>query len=385
MALDDAPRRGEIWLMKKLVVMSVGLMLLFISGASVQAQDPVPPPGPAGQALAPEQLDQLVGPIALYPDPLIAEILPAATFPSQIVMANRYVSQGGDPSQIANEGWDPSVQALTHYPTVLKWMDDNLTWTTQLGQAFQSQQADVMNAIQRLRGKAQALGNLPSTPQESVVTDDGDIEIDPTDPDQMYVPEYQPDAIYFQPGIYCTFPYWLPLGTWLVNDWNWHDHGLIFWGPGHPRPGDWWRQTPGQRHAFLTGHPVPVWHAGGGIAVGGRGGWQRGFDAAPARSFARPVIAPREAAPTIVNVRPAPIARQSVTIRAEEPHEAFHSAPSAGFFGGGQSGREAVESSSRGEASRASIGGGGGVRISGGGGGARSGGGGGGGGGGAHR
>jgi hypothetical protein len=361
MALDTAPRRGNICIMRKLVVMSVGLILLFISGAAVRAQAPVPPSGAVASALSPDQLDQLVGPIALYPDPLIAEILPAATLPSEIVLADRYVSQGGDPNQLANQGWDPSVQALAHYPNVLKWMDDNLTWTTQLGQAFQSQQADVMNAIQQLRAKAQSLGNLPSTPQESVVTDDGDIEIEPTDPDQMYVPEYQTDSIYVQPGIFCTFPYFLPLGGWLVNDWNWHNHGLVSWGPGNPRPVNWWHEPPGQRHTYLLGHPLPVWHAGGGVVVGARGGWQRGFDTTVvSRSFARPAAIPRESAPIVVNVRPAAIDRQPVAIRAEAPREEFHTAPAAGFFGGGQSGREAVESSSRGVASRASMGGGGG-------------------------
>src|SRR5580658_4031273 len=204
MALDAAPCRNKITNMKKMAVMSVGLILLFFSGAAVRAQKTVPPPGPSGPTLPPAQLDQLVGPIALYPDPLIAEILPAATLPSEIVMADRYIGQGGDPNQIVNQGWDPSIQALAHYPNVLKWMDDNLPWTTQLGQAFENQQADVMNAVQQLRAKAQGLGNLPSTPQESVVTDDGDIEIEPTDPDDMYIPSYQPDQIFYQPGIYCT-------------------------------------------------------------------------------------------------------------------------------------------------------------------------------------
>jgi uncharacterized membrane protein YgcG len=362
--------------MKILVVMLSGWMLLFISGTTARAQAPAAPPASADPVLAPAQLDQLVGPIAVYPDPLIAELLPAATFPSEIVMANRYVSQGGDPNQIPDQGWDPSVQAMAHYPNVLKWMDDNLTWTTQLGQAFQNQQPDVMNAIQQLRAKAQSLGNLPSTPQESIVTDDGDIEIEPTDPDQMYVPEYQPDVIYSQPGIFCTYPYWLPLGGWLMYDWNWHDHGLYTWGPGHPRPPGWWHEAPGERHSYFAGHPMPLWHAGAGFAAGARGGWQRGFDTPSVyRSYARPTAAPRESAPLIVNVRPAAIDRQPVIAsrseapRAEAPHEEFRSAPAAGFFGGGQSGHEAAESSSRGQTSRASMGGGGGARSGGGGGG----------------
>ena len=79
------------------------------------------------------QLDQLLGPIALYPDPLIAQILPASTLPTQIVLADRYVSGGGDPNQIDQQPWDASVQALARYPNVLKWMDDNLNWTTEAG------------------------------------------------------------------------------------------------------------------------------------------------------------------------------------------------------------------------------------------------------------
>jgi hypothetical protein len=352
--------------MKKLVTMLAGVVLLVMSGATVSAQAPVAASIPVGAGLSPDQLDQLVGPIALYPDPLIAEILPAATFPSEIVLADRYVGQGGDPSQIANQGWDPSVQAMAHYPNVLKWMDDNLPWTTQLGQAFQNQQADVMNAIQQMRAKAQGLGNLPSTAQESVVTDDGDIEIEPTDPDEMYVPEYQPDQIYYQSGIFCTYPYWLPLGGWLVYDWNWHGHGLFAWGDHSARPGNWWRQTPAQRRAFFGSHSLPTWQAGAHFGETARSGWQRGFATHEgSQSFARP-----SAAPTIINVRPAPIDRQPAVIRraeaprveaprAEAPREEFHSAPAAGLFGG-QSGREAVESSSRGQESRASMGGGGG-------------------------
>src|ERR1035441_10423431 len=82
------------------------------------------------------QLDQLLGPIALYPDPLIAEILPASTLPTQIVLADRYITGGGDPNQIGQQPWDASVQAVARYPSVLKWMDDNLNLTTELGQAF---------------------------------------------------------------------------------------------------------------------------------------------------------------------------------------------------------------------------------------------------------
>src|ERR1035437_3625264 len=158
---------------------------------SMRAQMAVPPPIPANQPISEAQLDQLLGPIALYPDPLIAQILPASTLPTQIVLADRYVSGGGDPNQIDQQPWDPSVQALARYPTVLKWMDDNLNWTTDLGQAFLYQQQDVMGSIQRLRTSANNVGNLQSTPQQQVVNDGGYIQIVPADPQVIYVPVYQ--------------------------------------------------------------------------------------------------------------------------------------------------------------------------------------------------
>ncbi len=159
------------------------------------AQTAVPPPMSAYQPLPAAQLDQLLGPIALYPDPLIAQMLPASTFPTQIVLADRYVSGGGDPNQIEQQPWDASIRAMARYTNVLKWMDDNLAWTTELGQAFVNQQPDVMISIQRLRASASKLGNLQSSPQQQVVADGGNIEIVPADPQVIYVPVYQPAGI----------------------------------------------------------------------------------------------------------------------------------------------------------------------------------------------
>src|ERR1039457_3097845 len=130
--------------MKSLFKITVLLCALAGAALSMRAQMAVPPPMPAYQPLSGAQLDQLLGPVALYPDPLIAQILPASTLPTEIVMADRYVSGGGDPNQIDQQPWDPSVQALARYPTVLKWMDDNLNWTTELGKAFLNQQQEVM-------------------------------------------------------------------------------------------------------------------------------------------------------------------------------------------------------------------------------------------------
>jgi len=238
----------------------VVLLCVFTGAAlSVRAQTAVPPPMPAYQPLADQQLDQLLGPIALYPDPLIAQILPASTLPTQIVLADRYVSGGGDPGQIDAQPWDASVQSLARYPDVLKWMDDNLNWTTELGQAFLYQQQDVMNSIQRLRQSAVNLGNLQSTPQQQVITDNGEIEIVPADLQVIYVPVYDPAQACYQSGYgtpFISFGIGFAIGSWLNCDFDWHNHNIIVWNHAHPRPDNWWHEPPRQRD---MGH-VTVWH-----------------------------------------------------------------------------------------------------------------------------
>ncbi len=209
----------------------------------MRAQTAEPPPTPAYQPLSDQELDQLLGPIALYPDPLIAQILPAATLPTQIVMADRYIQGGGDPNQIDQQPWDQSVQAVARYPNVLKWLDDNLAWTTELGEAFINQQPDVMNSVQRLRASAQNLGNLQSTPQQQVVDDGANIEIVPADPDVIYVPEYDPEVIYVNPGIpFIGFGIGCAIGPWLNCDFDWNHRHIFFWNHDHPRPTNWWHE-----------------------------------------------------------------------------------------------------------------------------------------------
>lgn len=244
----------------KLYFYLLGILTVF-AGAFLPslAQVPVPAAPANYQFMAADQLDKLLGPIALYPDPLIAQILPAATLPTQIVLADRYGSGGGDPNAIAQQGWDSSIQALARYPNVLKWMDDNLTWTTQLGQAFLYQQQDVMDAIQRLRTSAANLGNLQTTPQQQVVDDGGFYEIVPANPEVIYVPSYQPDVVYYQayngtPWI--NFGVGFAIGGWLNVDFDWHNHNLHRWDHDHPRPPNWWHEPPGRRD---WGH-APVWH-----------------------------------------------------------------------------------------------------------------------------
>jgi len=194
-----------------------------------------PPPN-----FTPEQLEQLTGSIALYPDPLVAQILPASTYPIDVVKAARMVRSGVTDDQIEQQDWDPSVKAVAHYPSVIQLMDDNLDWTPQLGQAFMAQPDDVMQAIQRLRAKAQNLGNLATTPQEQVVAEDQAIRILPASPDVVYVPVYDPTVVYYEapPAYYpwVTFGYGFPCGTWLDLDCDWFHH----WGGWCYRPGWTW-------------------------------------------------------------------------------------------------------------------------------------------------
>jgi hypothetical protein len=242
-----------------LSILSAAVLLYASAPAPVSAQLAVPPTAPEYQPLSDPQLDQLLGPIALYPDPLLGEILPAATLPTQIVLADRYVTSGGDPNQIAQQGWDASVVALTHYPTVLKYLDDNLAWTTAVGEAFLYQQDQVLESIQRLRLSAQNFGNLVSTPQEQVVYDNGDIEILPVSPDVVYIPVYQPIYVYYESGYACTFTYPCAFGVWLNCDFDWVHHCLRHWDPDHHRPPNWWSETPGQRQATLAVQTT-AWH-----------------------------------------------------------------------------------------------------------------------------
>jgi uncharacterized membrane protein YgcG len=278
----------------------------------------------AYQPLTAAQLDQLLGPIALYPDPLIAQILPASTLPAQIVLADRYVSGGGDPNQIGQQPWDASVQAMARYATVLKWMDDNLSWTAELGQAFLNQQPDVMNSIQRLRASASKLGNLQSSPQQQVVADGGNIEIVPADPQVIYVPVYQPAQVYYDAAYgspFITFGIGWPMGAWLNYDCDWGNRNLIFWGRGYPRPSNWWHESSGQRNMGHTAVWRPNNHPGIVAANHGDRGWsgtptvRSPAPAVTRQALARPV--PQRAGSSISASRstPAPVARYAPSSR----------------------------------------------------------------------
>jgi len=168
-------------------------------------EQPYAAPQQPQAALAPDQLDQLVAPIALYPDQLIAQVLAASTYPMQVAEADRWRQSMGNapPAEIvagANaQPWDPSVKALTAFPQVLDDMNRNLSWTTELGNAYYNQPQDVFSAIQAMRQRAEAAGNLQSTPQETVSQDQGYIDIAPANPQVVYVPTYNPWYAYGAP------------------------------------------------------------------------------------------------------------------------------------------------------------------------------------------
>src|SRR5271165_5277320 len=165
-------------------------------------------PSPTAAPLTSDELDALVAPIALYPDALVAQVLGAATFPDQVAIADYWAGQNksltGTALQTAvdQQSWDPSVKALTEFPSVLDNMAKNLAWTSSLGQAFETQQADVMTAVQTMRAKAQAAGTLQSTPQVKVVQQDPQtIVIQPANPQVVYVPQYNPAVVYGTPTV----------------------------------------------------------------------------------------------------------------------------------------------------------------------------------------
>jgi len=199
-----------------------GLLLVLTSWAPAQdvRSAPLPPAYASSAQLFPEQLDELLGPIALYPDALIAIMLPASTAPSEIVLAARYLQAGRDTLQIENQPWDDSVRALAHYPDTIRWMDENLAWTKQLGESFLAQPDDAMAAIQRLRARALAAGHLFSNAQHQVVTEGGLISILPAQPHVIYAPYYSPQIVYFSQVGYASFdaPF-LTFGSGFSSGW----------------------------------------------------------------------------------------------------------------------------------------------------------------------
>jgi len=294
----------------------------------VLAQTEDAPPAPVQPAFSAAQLDQMLAPIALYPDELLGQILTAATYPLEVVQADRWLQ---DPANAALRGtqlvqalqpqpWDASVKSLVAAPQILSLLDSRLDWTEQLGDAFLAQQADVMDSVQRLRGQAQAAGTLASTPQQIVTHSDQAIEIAPADSGTDYVPVYDPQVAYgawpdpdyppdeyFVPGYpvgsYIGFVIVVPYWGW--HHWHWRDHGLDVGDAGGaptggfrpspvlPRP---WRHDPAHRGGVPYGDPATLKRYAGAPDLHSVGSAFRGYGTAPpavepvapARRLARP-------------------------------------------------------------------------------------------------
>jgi len=265
-----AVRRKIAHAASRLIVIA-GLSTALLLAVQVPAQQAAMPVAQATPVYSSAQLDQMLAPIALYPDDLLGQILMAATYPLEIVQADRWLQipgnanlRGAELAQaLQQQPWDPSVKSLVAFPQVLSVLDNNLQWTEELGEAFLVQQSDVMDHVQQLRGRAQAARTLNSTPQQTVTTNDQAIEIAPAGPDTVYVPVYDPNLVYgdwpypdylpyyfdvpgFALGSFIGFAIFAPLWGW--DHWDWGHHRLNIgggtgFGAGGPalplRPGPW--------------------------------------------------------------------------------------------------------------------------------------------------
>lgn len=299
--------------------------------AAPQADSPVVPE--SAPPLTAAQLDQLTAPIALYPDPLLGMILAAATYPLEIVEAGRWLNEGDHASlhgdaldeALAEQNWDRSVKALVAVPQVLRMMDQNIEWTEQLGNAFLAQQGDVMNSIQTLRERATASGQLHSTPQMNVTTEDDEVLIEPADAEVIYVPCYTPviygawpwpqyPPFYFPPPLgYCYPGPYLSFGIgvgvlgpyWGWGRWNWRGHRFYVvpptrGAPMHPWTHDWGHrrgvpyrdQGTAQRYRAPNGPTGPSSRGEGRLPAAPAGSPYRTHPSSPPRGLPQPMPRP---------------------------------------------------------------------------------------------
>ena len=243
----------------------INLVLLagLVIAARAQTAAPVSGGGAAPPSAQPQSseadLEKLVAPIALYPDPLLATLLPASAYPLDIVKAARFIANTNNIPKIDSQPWDSNVKALARFPDVIQKMNDDLDWTSSLGEAFANDQKSVMNAIQVMRDKAQEAGSLKTTPQQTVtvtntvvqqtvnqqvvVVTNTVVQIVPTSPGVIYVPTYNPTIVYGTPVVYgaptpgavaaasvISFGVGMTMGAIMANNCNWHSGG-VYVGP----------------------------------------------------------------------------------------------------------------------------------------------------------
>jgi hypothetical protein len=232
-----APRRGIAC--RRGIASVVALAMLWAPVASAQAPAA---PATASAAASPQDLDKLVDRIALYPDDLVAIILPASTNPLQIVQAERFLAKRkSDPKAPLDDKWDDSVKSLLNYPEVVTMMSGDLDWTSALGEAVVADQGAVLDAIQAFRRKAQAAGNLKSDGKQTVVVEKEVVTIVPADPQVIYVPQYNPTTVVvsgsaawgYYPNPYPVYYYPYPPGAALATGIIWGAAIGAIWGGNH--------------------------------------------------------------------------------------------------------------------------------------------------------
>jgi hypothetical protein len=359
------------------MLLAAGGYLATASAQYEQQGNPTPP-------YSPQRIDQLLAPIALYPDPLLAHILMASTYPLSVVEAARWVQdphnvQGASPDvALEQQNWDPSVKSLVSFPQILQMMSNRLDWTQSLGNAFLAQQADVMDSVQRLRAAARASGTLQSSPQETVSTQGQAIMIEPVNPQLVYVPYYNPTVTYGRwsypdyppvffppppnygyvsgPGIFFGVGFGVIGAFWGWDQWDWTHHDIhidadrynrvnnyAITHDGRPRyTGNSWQHDPAQRGGFPYGNDVvrQKYQPSSTGAAEMRKNY-RGFD--------DHAVVPAAVVPGLSRQSPA---NQTPIAMPSSPHAAARVAPAFSSFGKGPDIRA---QSQRGQVSRQSM------------------------------
>jgi hypothetical protein len=340
------------------------------------------------------ELEKLVAPIALYPDALIATILPASVYPLEIVQAARFVADTNNLARLDEQPWDTNVKAVARVPEVIKKMNDDLPWTMELGEAFLAQDKDVMDAMQSLRAKAQQVGTLKTTPQQVVtvtnmvvertieqqvvVVTNTIVQVQPANPQVVYVPQYNPQTVYVDDGsdeaaaAVVSFAAGVAVGAIIANNCDWHYGGCYHGdvnididrtvnvnrnanvntttaGARASSTGAQQKWQPDQSRLSKSGTPA----ASTSVASQQARGWDSGPSARSAASGnARP------SASTVPAGRPTPSAGASRPSPAPSasPASATRASPSGNAFSGASNGARASAASSRGASSRSSAG-----------------------------
>lgn len=371
---------------KIFIVLMSGLLVVVGGVANARAQDAATAGAPVAEPeekLDAAALRDLVGPIALYPDPLIAQILPASTYPLEVVQAARYVQDHPgtlDEETMKGLDYDVSILAVMHYPDVLEMLNKKLDWTTSLGDAVANQQEDVMDAIQRFRELAYDAGNLTTNDQMTVaqqtVENTTVIQIEPANPQVVYVPTYNPQVVVVKkeesradPVI--TFAAGLAVGAWLGYACNWGSSNIKidvnhrgYWGrirPGWGAGGGVWRPNAGRRAAYRHGARAGAragYRAGRrsgartGAVAGRRSGARAGAAAGRRSGAATGAAAGRRSGAAAGRRSGAATGRRSGATTGRRSGGTAARGGNRGAYGGYKSGRSANRHSNRGSRSR---------------------------------